>query len=108
MGNYWDQLHKIRAQHRLDIDNNEVSLMGKYFVTGGAGFIGSHLVDRLIGSGNVPQVRFNITKMKNMGWKQLSLWWAAPLCLCEPPFLVIASEAKQSHPEEEAWQPDTV
>ena len=27
--------------------------MGKYFITGGAGFIGSHLVDRLIGSGEV-------------------------------------------------------
>ena len=27
--------------------------MPKYFITGGAGFIGSHLVDRLIGSGEV-------------------------------------------------------
>jgi len=27
--------------------------MAKYFITGGAGFIGSHLVDRLIGSGEV-------------------------------------------------------
>jgi UDP-glucose 4-epimerase len=38
--------------------------MSKFFVTGGAGFIGSHLVDRLIGEGNKVTVYDNLVSGK--------------------------------------------
>lgn len=47
--------------------------MTKYFVTGGAGFIGSHLVDRLISEGNQVTVYDNLVSGKNSG---SSIMWA--------------------------------
>ena len=38
--------------------SNQVN--SKYFVTGGAGFIGSHLVDRLTSEGNIVTVYDNL------------------------------------------------